>query len=47
MLFVSWRVRAQLARMAATGLITADMLEAIEDDGADALRDLITGAIDG
>ena len=44
MLFVSQRVRWQLDRMARTGLLSEEIVEAIDADDADTLRDLVSDA---
>jgi hypothetical protein len=46
MLVLSPRVRSQLVRMVSHGLMSDDILEAIEDDAADVLRDLVSEEVE-
>lgn len=45
MLFISWRIRSELSRMARHGLIDPDVLEAVEDDDPATLSALVSEAI--
>jgi hypothetical protein len=42
---ISWRIRSQLVRMVHHGLLSEDILDAIEEDDAERLSRLVSAAI--